>query len=376
MKKLALYPLILIFALVWTLPVSADKLTDSQKKLNSVDKQIQQLGEQKKQVAGDKKKLESEKNNLTAKQEQENKEYQELVDSLMLINSELEKIDESITDAEEEYNRKEELLKTRLRVMYENSNNSVIDILLQSKSITEFSERYELMSLVTKKDKELVKELDIAKKEIEYKRTLKAGEKQQTEGDAKKKQDRVNQLKVSRADLENEIREKQQKLKQLEAEEDRLLKESAELANTIKSLQRKGKYTGGTMKWPTPSSMSVGSSFGKRLHPIYKKWKMHTGIDIGASKGASIVAANKGTVIIAKYQRNGYGNYLVIDHGGGITTLYAHCSKLLVGVGTQVKAGQVIAYVGSTGLSTGPHLHFEVRENGNPVNPLKGYLSK
>jgi murein DD-endopeptidase MepM/ murein hydrolase activator NlpD len=113
-----------------------------------------------------------------------------------------------------------------------------------------------------------------------------------------------------------------------------------------------------------------------RMHPILRKYKMHTGIDIDADKGDSIIAANKGTVIIAKYDRNGYGNMIVIDHGGGITTLYGHASKLLVSVGDEVNAGQVIAKVGSTGLSTGPHLHFEVRVDGTPKNPLSnGYLS-
>ena len=105
---------------------------------------------------------------------------------------------------------------------------------------------------------------------------------------------------------------------------------------------------------------------------------MHTGIDIGADKGASIVAANKGTVIMAHYDKSGgYGNMVVIDHGDGITTLYAHASKLLVKVGDEVKAGQVIAKVGSTGLSTGNHLHFEIRVNGETKNPLSsGWLSK
>ena len=101
---------------------------------------------------------------------------------------------------------------------------------------------------------------------------------------------------------------------------------------------------------------------------------MHTGIDISASQGSSIVAANSGTVIMAGWQ-NGYGNTVVVDHGGGITTLYAHCSKLLVGVGKKVKAGDTIAKVGSTGMSTGPHLHFEVRKNGSTTDPIK-YVTK
>ena len=144
----------------------------------------------------------------------------------------------------------------------------------------------------------------------------------------------------------------------------------------IKNLLTKQKYVGGTMTWPCPSSYTITSAFGNRKHPILRKYKMHTGIDIGASKGASIVAANSGTVIMAYYDKKGYGNVVVIDHGGGISTLYAHCSKILVKVGAKVKAGQNIAKVGSTGLSTGNHLHFEVRVNGEPKDPMKGYLSK
>ena len=132
------------------------------------------------------------------------------------------------------------------------------------------------------------------------------------------------------------------------------------------------------MQWPCPSSYNVTSYYGMRKHPILRKYKMHTGIDIGASKGSSIVAANKGTVIMATYDKSGgYGNMVVLDHGAGITTLYAHASKLCVKVGDEVKAGAVIAKVGSTGLSTGNHLHFEVRVNGETKNPLSTeYLGK
>jgi murein DD-endopeptidase MepM/ murein hydrolase activator NlpD len=106
-----------------------------------------------------------------------------------------------------------------------------------------------------------------------------------------------------------------------------------------------------------------------RYHPILKKNRMHTGLDINAANGTSIVAANKGKVLVAGW-KGGYGNAVIIDHGGGITTLYAHSSKVLVSVGDTVEAGDTIAKVGSTGLSTGPHLHFEVRKDGELTNPL------
>ena len=125
----------------------------------------------------------------------------------------------------------------------------------------------------------------------------------------------------------------------------------------------------GEFLWPAPGYSRISSSFGNRMHPIKKKVLQHTGIDIAAPSGASVVAAKGGTVIIAEVQ-GGYGKTVVISHGNGLTTLYGHCSKLLVESGQTVKAGAVIAKVGSTGVSTGPHLHFEVRKNGSPVQPL------
>lgn len=119
-----------------------------------------------------------------------------------------------------------------------------------------------------------------------------------------------------------------------------------------------------------PVIAPITSPFGMRFHPILHRWRMHTGIDLGAPYGTSIHVAATGTVIAAQYMR-GYGNVVIVDHGGGIATLYAHCSRLLVTVGEHVTQGQVIAKVGATGMATGPHLHFEVRVNGHPVNPEK-----
>ena len=127
-------------------------------------------------------------------------------------------------------------------------------------------------------------------------------------------------------------------------------------------------YLGGQMAWPVPSSSYISSPFGYRIHPIYGYSKLHTGMDIGASSGSAIVAANAGTVISSGWN-GGYGKCIVVDHGGGVTTLYAHCSALYVSVGQSVTRGQQIAAVGSTGNSTGPHCHFEVRINGSYVNP-------
>ena len=129
------------------------------------------------------------------------------------------------------------------------------------------------------------------------------------------------------------------------------------------------KYTGGVMQWPVPDSQRITSYYGYRIHPVYKTKKFHSGIDIGIGYGKPIVATGDGTVTLAAYN-GGYGKCLIINHGSGISTLYAHNSSLLVSKGEKVTRGQVIAYAGSTGVSTGPHLHFEVRVNGATTDPL------
>jgi murein DD-endopeptidase MepM/ murein hydrolase activator NlpD len=116
--------------------------------------------------------------------------------------------------------------------------------------------------------------------------------------------------------------------------------------------------------------MRIASGFGYRIHPVYKTWRMHTGIDFTAPRGTPIYATGDGKVIKPKSRLSGYGKTIVIDHGFGYNSLYAHCSKIIVKPGQKVKRGQIIGYVGNTGISTGPHVHYEVLKNGTPVNPV------
>ena len=127
----------------------------------------------------------------------------------------------------------------------------------------------------------------------------------------------------------------------------------------------------GSFVWPATSYL-VTSEYGYRIHPLQGVQKFHSGIDIGAGAGTPIYAAAAGTVATATYN-DSYGNYVLINHGGGNSTLYAHMSSMAVSSGAYVTQGQVIGYVGSTGWSTGPHLHYEVRLNGSTVNPLSYY---
>lgn len=377
MKKYLIIILMLIFTSVCTLPVAAVTLKSAQQQKSTISSRLTQLNKDKKRIQEEKKKLEEKKSSVTNAHAAESKEYKQLVSEINELETNIKEIDLSIEEAQNDYDIQRELLKSRLKVMYENSNESLLDMVVHSKSLTDLMEKLEYMSLISKNDKQLLEEISQLKKDIEFKKTMKVDEKEGLAARADQKKDRINTLKASRAEIDAQISKNKKELDKLEKQEDSLVEESNRLASVIKNLSKTGKkYSGGTMKWPVPSSYNVTSGYGMRYHPILHKNKFHTGIDIGAKKGVSIVAANSGTVIVAGNSGNGYGNMVVIDHGGGITTLYAHASKLLVSVGDEVKSGGVIAKIGSTGLSTGPHLHFEVRKSGKVTNPLNGYLSK
>jgi len=158
----------------------------------------------------------------------------------------------------------------------------------------------------------------------------------------------------------------QAKKAQYEAEYNQLQAASDYIASLLRGSSGGGPGAGHCEARPVPGAISSG--FGMRYHPIYHTQRMHTGVDMHASYGEPIHACRSGTVVAAGWQ-GGYGNAVVIDHGGGMATLYAHQSRIAVSVGQYVDAGEVIGYVGSTGASTGPHLHFEVRLGGNPVDP-------
>lgn len=186
------------------------------------------------------------------------------------------------------------------------------------------------------------------------------------------------EVEAARAEVEAELEKGRRLLvrantaiAEFEGELTALERESAQIEAELAALQTAGGTNPGVLAWPI--SGRVGSGFGFRIHPIFGTKKLHTGIDTEAASGTPIRAAGSGTVILARTY-GGYGKAVVIDHGGGLSTLYAHQSAMLVSEGQQVERGQVIGYVGCTGYCTGPHLHFETRELGKPVDPMK-YLS-
>lgn len=292
--------------------------------------------------------------------EQDVKEVQAKVDALTSqINKSAEDIastEKKIKAKEKEMEERETNLNARLKVMYKNGSLGFIDVLLGSGSISEFVSNLEIIQKIYKNDMEVLETLEkehdellAVKKELKQKRAALATQKEE--------------LAAEQAELT-------EKKKALKKEEDALKAEADRLTSEILSMiDTSSKYVGGEFTWPCPASTYITSSFGNRLHPILKTWIYHTGVDIGCSSGKDILAAASGKVIMSQVY-GGYGNCVMIDHGGGIVTLYGHASALCVSKGETVTRGQVIAKVGSTGRSTGPHLHFEVRKNGEYVNPM------
>lgn len=375
MKKFTSMVLSFSLVLVLIVPAQADNLTDYNKKKSTVTNKLNSIAKEEKKVQQKISQKKDEKQDLLAAQKKNTKEYQQLQEKLNYLAEQQKLLEADLALSETKYSQQQELLKKRLKVMYENSSLSYLYTLLQSQSLVDFLDRLQLISVIAKSDKELVDFLALAKKDVEFKKAAADSAKREVALKASAKEVAINKITVSRADVENELKKYQSTLEELQRQEDALAKESAEINAQIKKIMSTKKYSGGIMKWPVPSCTLITSSYGSRIHPILKKRQLHTGIDIGARRGASIIAAAKGTVIVSGW-KTGYGYTVIIDHGGGIATLYGHASKLLVRVGDNVASGETIAKVGSTGWSTGPHLHFEIRKNGEPVNPLKYVTSK
>ena len=300
----------------------------------------------------------------------------ELESKLNTLQTSIDKAREELAVVEADYNEKEELLRQRLVMMYEAGETSYLDVLLSSRNIIEFISGYYLITELVEYDNALIEEVETKKNEIEI--TKARLEKEETE---------IKLLKSKREQttviLQNTITMQQNEVAKLSDQEkilkDELTKYKQEEAQIQAAIQAATnntgdfdiQYTGGTMLWPVAiSGTYITSPYGVREHPIQGISRMHTGIDIGNTDyGSPVIAVADGVVTYAGWL-GGYGNCVMINHGNGIVTLYGHGQKVLTELHKEVKQGDLIMEVGSTGNSTGPHLHFEVRVNGNPVQPL------
>lgn len=330
-----------------------------------------------------------------------------LMDNIKVLEGDIARAQKELDQAQAELKKSQDAFAQRIKVMYVKGDIGYLDVLLNSEDMESFLTNVELIKVINRQDRKLVAKIKAQvdtirakKEELTQKKAALESQKAQVE-EKKRALEEANQAKQTymvnlKGDLlayEDDYDEMLKESKQLEAriqqikndiqEQKRLAelkKRAQEKANKAKRAGSSGPVTelpmasspyvrsNKSLTWPVPGHSRISSPFGYRIHPVLGTRRLHSGVDIPAPSGTPIVAAKSGIVITAKYMGS-YGNVVMIDHGD-IVTVYAHNSSLKVSVGQQVSAGQVVALAGSTGRSTGPHCHFEVRVGGRPVNPL------
>lgn len=394
-------------------PLATD-IEEAKEARDEAKRKAEEASEMVEQLKGEKENLSGELEELRGLSDEQMAQYEEISEDLAAaLIAKQEALDEYIQSQENLLAKREEYAE-RISVMFEYENKSTLEILLDSDSLAGFFTNLELISMIGEADTQMIDELTIAMDDAELKRDycLQEAEDMQAVADEKQAQleelrSRIGVTEEALEDTSSQISDWEQEEREFQAEADRLDEEIRQLQEEEAERQRQaaalteaakpktstaptptkaassnGGGSGqsapkGKMTWPYPGDYTVYSPYGMRYHPIYHYDKMHWGVDLGGEYGNPIVAAASGTVIKVEEPVEGqntggtnYGNHCVIDHGNGITTCYAHCRDVYVSVGDHVEAGQTIAECGSTGASTGPHLHFEVRENGTKVDPI------
>ena len=328
---------------------------------------------------------------LDAQNELARQEIELIDEQISLYTSLVEEKARELEQAEAEESEQLDTYKTHIRAMEENGKYTYLDILFRSASLSELLTAIDQIGEIMEADKRLYDEYSAAREHTEdvkakYEATL-------TELGAESEE-----LAEEKAELEEQIASAVELITELEEDLEQARAEYAaneaaeaalnsqldainaaiaaeEEAARQEAMQNNQQYTGtgstatGSYIWPCPSSTYVTSRYGYRTHPIFGDERFHSGIDISANEGATIIAADSGTVSVATYDSS-YGNYVTVYHSNGTYTLYAHMSSLAVSAGQTVSQGDTIGYAGSTGWATGPHLHFEIRSNGGTVDPL------
>ncbi len=405
-KLLKPVSIIMCFIMLWSVPLVANAAEvdeDEEKKeaLENSKQDLQNAQDERRSMQGtlsdikkQQVKLEEAKNDLS--------EYVvELDGQLIFIQGTLAELDIKIAEKEQEIVQIEQQLKEarenevdqyeameqRIRFMYERGNSAYISLILEAENFSEMLNKAEYIEEISNYDREMLKEYQETKEAIVFlKEQLEKEEEmlQSAQEEAAKKEgemsDLIDQKEKQIENYETDINNKEKAIKEYEAEiaaqnatiaalEAQIAQTERELADVSgNDVGETPFYGGGTFCWPAPSYTRISDDYGNRIHPTLGVQQFHNGIDMAAPNGSPILAAESGTVVAATYNSS-MGNYIMINHGNGLYTIYMHASALYVSTGQKVTRGQKIAAVGSTGRSTGPHLHFSVRQNGSYVNP-------
>ncbi|MDO8885698.1 peptidoglycan DD-metalloendopeptidase family protein [Candidatus Oleimmundimicrobium sp.] len=392
--------LTVIIIILFVNPVLSSPIDEAEDEFKSINEQIEEnrkkIEETKeegsalsREISGIDHKLQLSEDQLVKISEQLNftiEKYEEVEDGLKLTQKELQKTEYELEELKNELVRQNGILDTRIRNIYKQGDLVYLEVALNASDFSDLLKRLSFFYSIVNQDATLLFKIDLTRKNTNEKKVKIESQKKEIEGQLeilKQEELRLESLKIAGENRKKEIRSEinnkkrvldkisldEAALKQVEKE---LEKSSQEIADYIRRLEDGENSTGpiGLFQWPTVGPVTSG--FGMRWHPVYHVYLMHNGIDIGAPYGQKIIAAQSGTVLFADW-KTGYGRTLIISHGGGISTLYAHTSAIYVREGQKVEKGQKVAAIGVTGVSTGPHLHFEVRVNGEPKNPMNWF---
>lgn len=389
-------------------------LSEAQQEKKTLENDLQKANELIDSLKGSKEDIQSEVEKLDKQLNEISGKVKELESRLSKKRQEIADTESALNKAKEQEKKQYRNMKKRIQFMYENGQTSYVEMLLSADSFTDFLNAVEYITQISQYDRKMLKEYQNMQVTIaDTQKTLETDyaslqslqakvqeEKQAVAALESAKKGELNDVADDLTDAqtvakayEAEIQAQNEVIAQIQAAQKRAAEQQAaqqqaqaaeenqgatdaagENQNTAQNTTPSGNgQSTGSMMWPCPSSKRVTSDYGPRTSPTNGASSNHKGIDIGAAYGADIVAADGGTVLVATYSSSG-GNYVIIDHGGGLCTVYMHASSLTVSAGQTVSKGQVIAKVGSTGISTGNHLHFGVTLNGVYVSPW-GYVS-
>ncbi len=303
----------------------------------------------------------------------------DLKNQITVKEEQIEETTKELEEAEQIQQNQYEAMKDRIKFMYEKGGILYMELLLESGTFADMLNKAEYIEMLSKYDRDKLNEyiattelIRVTKEALEEEKEtldeMKASAEEEEQNLEALLSAKTKELSSVKADISNKEAAIAEYEAQIKAENAAIAALEREVAADKAALYSKYTYDGGMFTWPCPSYTRISDNYGMRTHPTLGIQKMHNGIDLAAPGGSAILAAYKGTVVAAAYEGS-MGNYVMINHGGGLYTIYMHCSALYVSKGQDVQAGTKIAAVGSTGRSTGNHLHFGVRLNGAYVSP-------
>jgi len=372
-KRYLALTMIVLLILVAIAPVLAAETEEQQRQLEDIQRQMQQQQNRAAQAQRQVNTLADQLQVIQVDYDSAVGDYKSITDKRTATEQQIRTNTELLAKTEKDLAERSRILNKRMRDIYENGQISYLDVLVGAADFRDFATRIDILQRVLKQDVNLITK-------VKAERELVVQTRAQLDLDRAAILELENVAAQKKNIIESRKNERENVLNGAVNDRDAAERAYQDLQETSRRIERMIRnhesgnkdYAGssGTMMWPLDGPIT--SPFGWRIHPIFGTQIYHSGVDIGADYGEPIRAADGGVVIYADWM-GGYGKAVIIDHGGGITTLYGHNSELVVSEGQRVRKGEVIARAGATGYATGPHCHFEVRQNGSPVNPM-GYL--